>query len=866
VIAAGVVGVSQKVTNCKVEGGKIQAYGYSGSIVGEAHGDVENCSAVGTTLIGYGSNLPVGGIVGNLYHATVRNSYFNGEILAGMDGTQVYGGIAGNVSAGAVEKSFFVGKISAYSNAMVGGIAGRLQGSINNCYSIGNLDSQSSKAGGLVGAALDYNSPSTGAVTNSEIKNSYTTTYLNVSVEKKTTERTPEVVGYIDSSSTLKSENTYFDKQVINLGSSKYASSTTELTAANGPAGFDSSVWLFAEGYYPRLKGMENEEAALYGAANMLLPLGNTYRKVSKNADLHSFAGTVFKLRIDTELKDEGTSCKIADGKLVIDSRFGNDTICVINEKLGMQLEYPISIVPVSWSGEGLADNPYLIKTKDDMLELGRVSSLYNQTFLDTYFVMTNDIDMEWDESFTPINCSGSDYGFSGVFDGKNYTIHKMAIRALVWQTESTGEDGILSMSYSRKYVGMFGYIGKDGVVKNINMAADCDFDDIYGESGVIAAVNGGLIENCRNYADITGYGSDIGGIAGTNGYYNSAARIVNCYNAGNVTCGLAGAGGIVGYNYGSVENCVNTGNINATKLSKTFSSTPYASGGISGIANGARFANCANYGTISADNYYVGGIVGYMISLGQSGTYSNQIDNCMSVGSIVTTAIANVGAMAGASTNLTNHAKSYYDVQLICKKAIGLNNATGINGLETPAMISGEPLDGLDANVWDFTAGIYPALKSFASEQKVAAMRKAPMSIPTGYTTSDLRADATLSNDYTWSIQRGEVFKLDGLTLKAPATVETLVTDTVYAKNSLGIVRTIIIKAAPINPLSGSGTEESPYLINTVEEWNANTVYMNAVSDDMLDRYFQINADLDFTDKSCERLGNNGVVIFNGT
>jgi len=28
-----------------------------------------------------------------------------------------------------------------------------------------------------------------------------------------------------------------------------------------------------------------------------------------KNADLHSFAGTVFKLRIDTEIKDEGTAC-----------------------------------------------------------------------------------------------------------------------------------------------------------------------------------------------------------------------------------------------------------------------------------------------------------------------------------------------------------------------------------------------------------------------------------------------------------------------------------------------------------------------------------------------------------------------------
>jgi len=77
---------------------------------------------------------------------------------------------------------------------------------------------KSNRAGGMVGAVLDYNSPSTGAVTNSEIKNSYTTTYLNVSIEKKTSERTPEVVGYIDSSSTLKAENTYFDKQVINLG------------------------------------------------------------------------------------------------------------------------------------------------------------------------------------------------------------------------------------------------------------------------------------------------------------------------------------------------------------------------------------------------------------------------------------------------------------------------------------------------------------------------------------------------------------------------------------------------------------------------------------------------------------------------
>lgn len=211
--------------------------------------------------------------------------------------------------------------------------------------------------------------------------------------------------------------------------------------------------------------------------------------------------------------------------------------------------------------------------------------------------------------NFTPVGYTGRYSGsyrqqFNGTFDGAGYSI-----------------SGIDITNYEQGRAGLFGYIGLNGVVKNVTVK-DSNISGIGG--GAIAGYNAGSIENCQNNGvNIKDADSDSGGIAG-----NNSGTIINCISNGEIMVSKAqesvAVGGIVGMNGGNIYNSCNVGNVIYAAGELRYI---YYIGGIAGDnATSYRkgtIQNCYNTGVISAPEnvVYYGGIVG---SNGSNGIVAN--------------------------------------------------------------------------------------------------------------------------------------------------------------------------------------------------------------------------------------------------
>ena len=233
-------------------------------------------------------------------------------------------------------------------------------------------------------------------------------------------------------------------------------------------------------------------------------------------------------------------------------------------------------------AGVGTADDPYRIGTAE---ELKWFAGLVNGTLTDdpqqnsaACAVLTADIDLNGsaENKFTPIGISGHYY--TGTFDGMGYEIKGLYIDSNKNET---------------KYVGLFGYIGEGGILRNIRVV-----DGSVSYSGYLSTMD---------------YNNYVGGICG----YSDYCVISECFNGGEVS-GVDNTGGICGYNFhGKIVNCHNKGNV----------SSDYTHGDVGGICGynfgSGRISCCYSTGEItgSRDAAGVGGVCG--------GTDSGDIENC---------------------------------------------------------------------------------------------------------------------------------------------------------------------------------------------------------------------------------------------
>ena len=186
--------------------------------------------------------------------------------------------------------------------------------------------------------------------------------------------------------------------------------------------------------------------------------------------------------------------------------------------------------------------------------------------------LLMNDIDLSVYPNWSPIgtlkpNTSQVSYPFSGVFDGQNHTISNLTCT-----------------SVTNGYAGLFGNF--DGTVQNLilrdaqitveGQAAAVVCENYKGQvlncamiggsvkgksvAGGVVCYNRGTVENCYATGDVTSLsGGRICYAGGVVGYNYREGTVQSCYAAGRVESEKH-AGGAVGGNYGTVQNCVALG------------------------------------------------------------------------------------------------------------------------------------------------------------------------------------------------------------------------------------------------------------------------------------------------------------------
>ena len=193
--------------------------------------------------------------------------------------------------------------------------------------------------------------------------------------------------------------------------------------------------------------------------------------------------------------------------------------------------------------------------------------------------LLMNDIDLSVYPNWSPIgtlNLNWSDVSrpFSGVFDGQNHTISNLTCT-----------------SNTNGYAGLFGNF--DGTVQNLilrdaqitveGQAAAVVCENYKGQvlncamiggsvkgksvAGGVVCYNRGTVENCYATGDVTSLsGGRICYAGGVVGYNYREGTVQSCYAAGRVESEKR-AGGAVGGNYGTVQNCVALGQSVSTQV-----------------------------------------------------------------------------------------------------------------------------------------------------------------------------------------------------------------------------------------------------------------------------------------------------------
>ncbi|WP_195539573.1 hypothetical protein [Eubacterium maltosivorans] len=310
--------------------------------------------------------------------------------------------------------------------------------------------------------------------------------------------------------------------------------------------------------------------------------------------------------------------------------------------------------------GDGSASNPYQIENAEQLDAVRKK--------LNAHYVLNKDIDLSEIENWQPIGSSigerfGMENGFTGCLDGNGHSVKNMNIYLNACQYDESQIHKSYSGEQINHRVGLFGSVGPEGNVKNINL--DNIKILIGGKKeqkasmlvsvavGGITGFNAGTIENCTSSGNIQfDPDNDItdaytGGIAGImngdlkkgliteTGIWNAAnhARLQVVTQQSNITGGIVG---MMAFSQGT-HHCVNTGNVESQILSakRTVSSSGLSSflGGIVGssaeTAEGAfnTIDACFNNGYLQAvyseeihqenENLSVvaGGIVGSVLS-----------------------------------------------------------------------------------------------------------------------------------------------------------------------------------------------------------------------------------------------------------
>lgn len=864
ITAGGIVALAQDVSNSTFRG-SIDGSGalIAGGVAGALYGTITSSHAVANITA---AKQAADGVAGYVYglQAKVQRSYYNGTLSSTQHSNANLGGVAGQIYGGELDDCFAVATVSGIDReACTGGVVGQLSGGVANCYATGHVSNPSSAStGGLVGQARTF---VVGADTmQSYIGTSYFAGTLNANIyQYDPATGCREILGTAADGATPTLQDCYFDRQLTTTGTQSRGLTTTQLTAASGPAGFSTNKWLFAAGYYPRLKSIASDDAVNLSASVIALndEMPDNVGYVSESARISTLPGVT--------ATTTGHCGAITGSQYVLNMQSGIDTLTLSAPGLTPRT-LVLTVSPKYFEGKGTKADPFQIKTKTDVLRLGQLTSDLNETFTGIYFRQMNDIDMQNDSTFIGLSAheaSNSFCKFAGTYDGGGHTLHNLWINSIDWKvapTDSTMGTPMTMTSRSQIYKGFIGTLDKGGVLKNLTLASDCHAD-VWAYAGALVGNNYGTIDSCVNHATVRGYSSYIGGLVGRN---NASGVISNCLNAGHITGGAGTVGGIAAMSSGTISACMNVGTVESKIISNfnTRTASQRTVGGIVATASGSVMSQVVNAGHIIAPGGTAAGIAASFSSGSKAGANfagNNDATQVLSYGTVFSPSAATTGAIsANGLPPYGTLSAIAYDHQATALGAVAGDLAQGISPMATATLTSGSELPGFPASAWTYIKGSYPVLKQFAAIPVVAEAAKVWVSPAGDETTNHLSANATLGTA-NWMLQDGTAFTLNGSTLQVP---QSAAKDTLMATTPSGFTTAYALRVPESVPLQGNGTEANPYQLHNAAEWIALARYIAANENALTGTYIKVMNDFSFADTTFLPMAYDGITPFGAT
>jgi len=355
-------------------------------------------------------------------------------------------------------------------------------------------------------------------------------------------------------------------------------------------------------------------------------------------------------------------------------------SLCIFVSLFPLTIQAQTSVAP---TGSGTGADPYQIDSLPNLYWLSQTSIAWADTL-----VQTSDIDASptssWDAGagFSPIGNSTTQ--FIGRYNGKKHIISGLAILRTTLD------------------VGLFGCIGVHGIVDSLGLAGGSvrGYYDVGALVGRLAGTLSNSHASTPVMGKVSGLSDNIGGLVG---YVMDGGNVINSYATGEVpgTQDYYHAGGLVGYNYGTITNSFATGAVKG-----------YYVGGLAGYNGGGVISNSYATGTVTGI-YYAAGLV--------PNNYGS-ITNSYATGKVTGYYVG--GLVVSSNGTITG---SYWDV--VSTTQSSSNNAgAGCVGLSTTQMQQDTSFK-VATGLWDFTntwaiykGHTYPLLRSLMAPLTVTA------------------------------------------------------------------------------------------------------------------------------------------------
>ena len=166
-----------------------------------------------------------------------------------------------------------------------------------------------------------------------------------------------------------------------------------------------------------------------------------------------------------------------------------------------------------------------------------------------------------------------------------------------------------LTFTTNDKYAGLFGYLDKAGTVKNVVMEGiqiTSNHVLMSGNTGGVVGYSWGTIENCSVSGSVSGTNC-VGGVVGS----QKAGSITGCSSSAIVK-GTRYVGGVAGEKWGTMTACYATGNVTL----EINSPQDLSGGGVVGLNGGSTVLACYATGNVNSKgsntgNVHIGGLFG---------------------------------------------------------------------------------------------------------------------------------------------------------------------------------------------------------------------------------------------------------------